>query len=131
MAQKLSYAERVRNAHVPSASSSLTMTDVESSPPKFLPPPLAPKPVVNVWNVRMEKMAAIRAAQKNPAQDTSSSKSSPAADRDDDPFVVRVPVHTAPIASEPPPQASDKTDDSGQQIIWPQVGDAISVSASL
>ena len=125
MAQKLSYAERVRNAHIPSSSSSLTMTDVESSSPKHL----APKPVLNVWNVRMEKMAAIRAAQKNPAQDTSSSKSSPAADRDDDPFVVRMPVQASPIASGPP-QASDKPKNSGLQVNWPQVGDAISVSAS-
>ena len=136
MAQKLSYAERVRNAHIPSSSSSLTMTEVESSPPKQLPSPLPPRPVVNVWNVRMEKMAAIRAAQKIPTQDTSPSKSLSDADRDVDPFVVRMPVHlnnqpsAAPNATPPPPQTTDKTRNNGQQDNWPQVGEAISVSAS-
>jgi hypothetical protein len=81
----------------------------------------------------MEKMAAIRAAQKNPTQDTSPSKSS-LADVDADPFVVRMPVYLttqpseAPIATAPHPRATDT--DNGQQDKWPQVGEPISISAS-
>lgn len=83
-------------------------------------------------------MAAIRAAHKNPAQDTSPSKSSPNDVDRDGPFVTTMPEHlkaqqslSATVnASAPPAQAADKTKDNSQRDDWPQVGEAISISAS-
>ena len=63
---------------------------------------MAQRPVVNVWNVRMQKMAAIRAAQKSTLD----------ADRPD-PLVDSPPDHRPPVPDN-----------------WPQVGEAISISAS-
>ena len=161
MAQKLSYAERARKAqNLSSSSSSSAPTANILNDPEPLSTPLPTESVtsmpptkapVNVWSLRMEKMAAARAAQKSavteaastPSTTTAASKSdhrppdakptkaSPPPIADADPFVVKVPQHLqqSSTVTSVPTDVKSKGQQS-EQDSWPEVGKAISVSAS-
>lgn len=170
MAQKLSYAERARKAQnlsSPTSSSSSAPTANIMNDPEPLSTPLPTESVmsmpptkpVNVWSLRMEKMAA-RAAQKSvvnqvaeaaptPSTTTPTSKSDnhppdakpkkssspPIVNAEkEDPFVVKMPQHLQHTQhSSTVTSALTEAKSMGQQSEqdgWPEVGKAISVSAS-
>src|SRR6266511_3598468 len=165
MAQKLSYAERARKAQnlpSPTSSSSVpTANDQESTPvPTELVKSIPATKPVNVWNLRMEKMASARSAQKSPANQATEAaatpstttgtskldnrppdgklkKASPAPIVDmerEDPFVVKMPQHLqhtqqSLAVTSAPTEVKSKGQQS-EQDTWPEVGKAISVSAS-